>query len=204
MKPMFRFMLVPTLLLLAPLALADEIESPDAVPRELRAFVAAHSKAIWYSQADLDRDGKGDYLLVLQRDRKPGTDEYEMQERERPLLVLVRGADGGLHEAARNELVVLCSNCGGTMGDPFQGVEAGPGTFTVTHYGGSAERWSTSVKFNYSRKDKAWQLVRVEVENFNANDPDKGTTKAYAPPKDFGKIDFTAFDPEKYKGVGPR
>ena len=199
---MSRFAFV--LLLLPPFAVADEIESPDAVPKELRPFVAAHAKAIWYSQADLDRDGKGDFLLVLQRDRPPGTDEYELQEKQRPLLVLVRGADGNLHEAARNELVVLCSNCGGVMGDPFQGVEAGPGTFTVTHYGGSAERWSTSVKFNYSRKDQAWQLVRVEEENFNANDPDKGTTKVFTPPKDFGKIDFRAFDPEKFKGVGPR
>ena len=50
-------------------AVADEIDSPDAVPKELRSFVAKASKAIWYSQADLDRDGKEDYLLVLQRDR---------------------------------------------------------------------------------------------------------------------------------------
>ena len=192
------------LLLLPPVAVADEIESPEAVPKDLRPFVQAHAKAIWYSQADLDRDGKDDYLLVLQRDRPAGTDEYELQDKQRPLLVLVRGADGALHEVARNERGVLCSNCGGVMGDPFQGLEAGPGTFTVTHYGGSADRWGTSVKFNYSRKDEAWQLVRVEEENFSAFDPDKGTTKVFTPPKDFGKIDFRDFDPEKFKGVGPR
>jgi hypothetical protein len=203
MKKMLRIGVAFALLL--PLAaVADEIDSPDAVPKELRSFVAKASKAIWYSQADLDRDGKQDYLLVLQRDRPPGSGEYELQDRQRPLLVLVRGADGALHEAARNELVVLCSNCGGVMGDPFQGVEAGPGTFTVSHYGGSADRWGTSVKFNYSRKDKAWQLVRVEEENFSAFDPDKGTTRVFTPPKDFGKIDFTTFDPETFKGVGPR
>jgi hypothetical protein len=185
-------------------AFADEIESPEAVPAELRPFVEAGTKAIWFSQADLDRDGKGDYLLVLQRERKPGEDEYAMPEKQRPLLVLLRGADGKLHEAARNERVVLCSNCGGTMGDPFVGIDAGPGTFTVSHYGGSAWRWGTSVRFNYSRKDNAWQLVRVEEESFNATDPEHGSTKVFTPPKAFGKIDFTDFDPEKFKGVGPK
>ena len=57
---------------------------------------------------------------------------------------------------------------------------------------------------DYSRKDKAWQLVRVEEENFNANDPDKGTTKVFTPPKDFGKIDFRDFDPEDFKGKGEK
>jgi len=202
---MSKFACAAAIALLAPATgLADEIAAPGDVPPQLRPFVEKGTKAIWFSKADLDRDGKDDYVFVLERDRPPGAEEYDMQVKQRPLLVLVQGEGGKLHEVARNERVVLCSNCGGAMGDPFQGVEAGPGTFTVTHYGGSADRWSTSVKFNYSRKDKAWQLVRVEEENFNANDPDKGTSKAFTPPKDFGKIDFKDFDPAKWKGVGEK
>ena len=193
------------LALLVPLAAsADEIASPRDVPAELRPFVAAGTKAIWYSKADLDRDGKDDYLFVLQKDPKPGAEEYEIEETQRPLLVLLRGADGKLRETARNERVVLCSNCGGVMGDPFVGIEAGPGTFTVMHYGGSSWRWSSNVRFNYSRKDRAWQLVRVETSSFHASDPEKEKVEVATPPKDFGKIDFKDFDPEKWQGVGPR
>ena len=90
------------------------------------------------------------------------------------------------------------------MGDPFQGVEVEPKTFTVTHYGGSAWRWSVDYKFAYSRKDDTWQLVKVEESSFHASAPDKGENKTHTPPKDFGKIDFADFDPEKWKNQGPR
>jgi hypothetical protein len=192
-------------LLLAPLAVdADEVESAQQLPAELRAFVAPGTQPIWFSKADLDKDGNDDYLLVLQKERKPGADDYEMEEAQRPLLVLLNGEDGKLREAARNERVVLCSNCGGVMGDPFVGIEAGAGSFTVMHYGGSSWRWSTNVKFAYSRKDRAWQLVRVEESSFHASDPDKEKVEVATPPRDFGKIDFKDFDPAKWKGVGPR
>ena len=90
------------------------------------------------------------------------------------------------------------------MGDPFVGIEASAGTFTVMHYGGSSWRWSSNVRFNYSRKDKAWQLVRVETSSFHTADPDKEKVEVATPPKDFGKIDFADFDPEDWKGKGPR
>ena len=197
-------LLVATLLLVPLAAHADDVESTEQLPADLRGFVEQGTKPIWFSTADLDKDGKDDFLLVLQKDRKPGVEEYEMEEKQRPLLLLVQGSDGKLREAARNERVVLCSNCGGVMGDPFVGIEANPGTFTVMHYGGSAWRWSSSVRFDYSRKDRAWQLVRVEESNFHTADPDKEKVEVATPPKDFGKIDFRDFDPGKWKGVGPR
>src|SRR5207247_155192 len=107
-----------------------------------------------------------------------------------------RGADGKLSLAKRNEKVVLCSQCGGVMGDPFQGVTVGPKTFSVSHYGGSAWRWSNEYKFNYSMRDKTWQLVRGEDSSFHASDPKNEKTNVYIPPRDYGKIDIADFDPE--------
>src|SRR5690348_14425498 len=101
-------------LLLVPVAVhADDVESAAQLPVDLRAFVEPGTRPIWFSKADLDKDGRDDFLLVLQKDRKPGAEEYEIEEKQRPLLLLVRGTDGKLREAARNERVVLCSNCGG-------------------------------------------------------------------------------------------
>lgn len=162
------------------------------VPAEVKSFVEQGSKAIALKSADLNGDGLKDYILVLERENNT--------ENQRPLLILVRGKDKKLTEAKRNEKIVMCSDCGGMMGDPFQGVTVGKNTFTINHYGGSAERWSVSYKFNYSRIDKTWQLVRIENGSFNANEPNKTMKrKIKTPPKDFGKVDIADFNPADYE-----
>ena len=85
------------------------------------------------------------------------------------------------------------------MGDPFQGVIAKTKSFSVSHYGGASERWSDEYTFNYSPRDKTWQLVRAEVSSFYAADPNKEKTKIYVPPRDYGKIDIADFDPQHYR-----
>ena len=199
---MMRAALASLLLAMGAAAHADEITSPEALPRELRGFVESGTKAIWLAKADLDRDGREDAILVLERLARSPDDA--MEDGQRPLLLLSRQADGSLRVAARNDRVVMCSACGGVMGDPFMGVEAGAGSFTVSHYGGSSWRWSVDYSFNWSRRDRTWQLVRVESTSFHASEPDKVETKLSTPPKDFGKIDFADFDPEDWKGKGPR
>ena len=199
---MMRTALATLLMAASAQALADEIMSPEELPPELRGFVEPGTKAIWLAKADLDRDGREDAILVLER--LAHTSEDGLEERQRPLLVVTRQADGSLRVAKRNDRLVMCSGCGGVMGDPFQGVEAGPGTFTVSHYGGSAWRWTEDYRFNWSRKDRSWQLVRVEQTSFHTMEPDKVEAHVATPPKDFGKIDIADFDPGNWKGQGPR
>jgi hypothetical protein len=165
-------------------------------------FVAAGTRPLAFETADLNRDGRPDAILVLEPILKPGDDAFA--ERPRPLLVLVGQPDGTYREAARNAKVVYCSSCGGVMGDPFQGVDAGAGTFTVHNAGGSSWRWGVEYTFAYSRRDDAWQLVRVTENTFHASDPNGPKETVSTPPKHFGKIDLAAFDPENWKNQGPR
>ena len=185
------------LLCAAPPSVAAQDEALK-VPEEVRPFVEAGTKAIAVEAADLNGDGRGDFVLVLEREN-PSKDAEDFPVRQRPLLILLRGADGKLTEAKRNERLVMCSQCGGVFGDPFEGVEAGRNTFTVHHYGGSNWRWKNSYKFNYSRIDRTWQLVRTEELSYHTSDPDKMERHVYTPPRDFGKIDLADFDPENYK-----
>jgi hypothetical protein len=186
------------LLLCAAPSLAAAQDDELKVPAEVQPFVERGTKAIAVEAADLNGDGRGDFILVLEREN-PAKDENDFPVNQRPLLILVRGADGKLAEAKRNERVVMCSQCGGVFGDPFEGVIAGRNTFSVELYGGSNWRWKYSYKFNYSRLDKTWQLVRAEEISYHTSDPDKMKTRIFTPPKDYGKIDFADFDPEKYK-----
>lgn len=178
-------------------AQADELK----IPAEVAPFVETGTRAIALESADLNGDGTKDFILILQKE-KPALGEYELPEKSRPLLILTRSADGKLTTTKRNEDLVLCAQCGGVFGDPFEGVRVGRGTFTVDHYGGSNWRWKTTHRFNYSRIDKTWQLVRVENLSYHTSNPNKVKTEIETPPRHFGKIDIADFDPETYSNKG--
>src|SRR5437016_284507 len=157
---MRKFVGISIWLCVAPIMVAAQ--KPELkIPLEVAPFAETGTKALALESADLNGDGRGDFILVLEKE-KPTKDKDGFPADQRPLLILTRGADGKLAVAKRNERIVMCSECGGAFGDPFDGIIAGRGTFSVEHYGGSSERWKYSYKFNYSRIDKTWQLVRVE------------------------------------------
>lgn len=162
----------------------------EKIPAEVRKFITPGTHLLAMETADLNGDNLADYILVLE---KP-----DVEDDQRTLLIITRSPDGSLNRVKQNSKVVYCSTCGGMMGDPFQDVTVGPKTFTINHYGGSGWRWSTSTTFNYSRKDKTWQLVDVETSSFHASDPEKIKTTHHKPPRDFGKIDIADFDPDNY------
>ncbi|HLL83401.1 MAG TPA: hypothetical protein VK420_12140 [Longimicrobium sp.] len=180
---------------LAPATAQSKCRAVASLPAAVRPFVKRGTCAIELESKDLDLDGRGDYLLVLEQ-LQAGPDPAF--GRSRSLLVLTASAGGRLREAARNDGVVLCSGCGGVWGDPFEGVTADRGRFTVEHYGGSAWRWRVDYTFAYSRRDRAWQLVRVHQVNYHTGDPEATMKRReLRPPRDYGKVDLRAFDPDR-------
>lgn len=181
----------------------DRYVPMDELPREVRPFVEKGTKPLTLATADLNGDGLNDFILILERQKLKSSDP-DIEDRQRPLLLLIRQPDGTVKETKRNDKIVYCSTCGGMMGDPFQEVRTGKKTFTVSLYGGSAWRWSVEYTFNYSRLDNTWQLVRVEERSFHASEPDDCKTVVSIPKKNFGKIDIADFDPEKWEGQGQK
>ncbi|MCF8382327.1 MAG: hypothetical protein K9G39_01855 [Chlorobium sp.] len=171
------------------------------LPQGVGAFVEKGTLPLILSEADLDGDGLNDFILVLERQKVRSSDP-EIEVGQRPLFILIRQQGGALRLVRRNDDIVYCSACGGVMGDPFMDVGAGLKTFTVYHYGGSAWRWSVNYTFNYSRRDRTWQLVRVEEERFHVSEPEKVEKEVLTPPKHYGKIDIADFHPERWKGTG--
>jgi hypothetical protein len=168
------------------------------IPTEVQEFIETDAAPIALEKADLNGDGRTDFLVVTERARIAGE---ESPGDQRLLFILLRGTDGKLKPGDRSEMVVYCKSCGGVMGDPFAGVEVRRGSFIVNNYGGSNLRWSESYQFDYSRRDKTWQLVRAVSETFNALEPKKMKTKILTS-KNFGKINLADFDParlEKFK-----
>lgn len=175
----------------------------DSVAAAVRPFVDRGTCAIAVARGDLDRDGRADYVLVTEPLEEPR--DAEAMGRPRSLRILTSDSAGRLRLAARSERAVLASGEGGIWGDPFEGVEVEPGSFTVDHYGGSAWRWRMDFTFAYSRRDRAWQLVRAVELSYHNVDPEPTMKRhVYTPPRSYGKIDLRDFDPARYRGRGPR
>jgi len=193
---------VLTLLVLpaAVLAQNDEVK----VPAEVKPFVEQGRIPIELVAGDLNADGRKDFLLVISGVVPEGA-PYEEGAGERSVLILVREPDNSLRLAGRNDLVAYCKNCGGVFGDPYAGVNVRGTRFTVNNYGGSNDRWAYSYTFDYSRRDRNWQLVRAEETTFHALDPKHTERKRiFTPPKNFGLITFTDFSPDSYLRKGKK
>ena len=199
MMPLMLLLMLPLMLLGLWPADARAVETL-AVPPALTQFMPKGHVLIALERADLDGDGIKDYLAVTQEpvSEEANGETLDEEPGSRRLIILTaQGKDGPYTVAAFSDKVVMCEQCGGVMGDPFMEVETGKKTFTVHHYGGSAWRWSYDYTFNYSRIDKAWQLVEAREGSFHATEPDKEKMDIYTP-KDFGKVDLRNFDPYTY------
>ena len=174
------------------------------VPDEVRRFIEKQRIPIALETGDLNADGRNDLILVIS-DVVSKNAPYEEGAGARSVLILIRESNGSLDLAARNDLVAYCKNCGGALGDPFAGVTISGTRFTVSNYGGSASRWSYEYTFDYSRRDRTWQLVRAEESSFHALDPERTKRhRIYTPPKHFGLITFADFDPDNFQAKGKR
>jgi hypothetical protein len=175
------------------------------VPDEIKAFVNKDMVPIACESGDLNADGRKDYVLVLSKIVPEGSIGDEAGDAPRPTIVLIRDVNNKLSIAAQNDKAAYCKNCGGVFGDPFAGLAVSGTRFTVSNYGGSNDRWADEFTFAYSKRDSTWQLVRVEETTFRATDPSHTTHKhVFIPPKDFGLINFSDFDPENYRKQGKK
>jgi hypothetical protein len=168
-------------------------DSSMIIPPDAAAFIGKDQKALAFESGDLNGDGTIDHILVLENSV---TNPDEDGSDKRTLLIITRGADQKLTLAKRNDRIVLCRSCGGSFGDPFDGVYIERNGFTVHNYGGSWQRWSLDIQFKYSRLDRTWQLVRFDKEEYDSHDPNKVGTSSSKTPRDFGKIDIADFDPD--------
>ena len=165
---------------------------------EEQAALPAGQQVVSWEVADLNRDGRLDAIMVSEA-KTAGEDEGP-----RLLQVLLRQPDGKLKVVVRNKRAVMCRQCGGIFGDPFEGIQTQAGGFTLLHYGGSSWRWREDYRFAWSRRDQTWQLVAVDSLSYHTSDPDNEKKQHARPPRDFGLINLADFDYENWQGRGQR
>lgn len=166
---------------------------PENLPTELKAFVPEGYEALNATSGDLNLDSFPDVVLIIRQPNEHDTSDVVDHPTKRPLLILLGEGGNKYKLAARNDNVVLCVDCGGVFGDPFEGVSIKNGVFSVEHYGGSAWRWTKIITFKYSPKDKNWLLSRVGSDSFHTSDPNK-VKSTIKTAKNFGRVLFEKYD----------
>lgn len=140
------------------------------IPTEAQLFVINGFEPLDYITGDLNGDKKADAILIL---KQPGEDTFDMDAAApRPLILLLRQADGKLKQVIRNDKAIMCRQCGGVFGDPYAGTKIAANSFTLSFYGGSNWRWENDYRFVYKSIKKNWYLVKESQANYHTSDPE--------------------------------
>jgi hypothetical protein len=164
---------------------------------ELVLFLLPGHEVLDFQKGDINADGLEDVILVQKAIGELETYEVSGQPAPRPLMLLLRQPDGALKLAARNDQLVYCVECGGMMGDPYQGITIKGNYFSIEHFGGSAWRWSHIITFKYNPNKQGWYLHKDGSQSFHAAYPDSTMEEKIKTTKDFGEVHFTDYSIHK-------
>ena len=121
--------------------------------KSITEFIPKGYDTVETATGDLNKDGISDLVMVL-RDKREDTAQMgsEINDMDRLLIILFKTTDGWkLAGKSRHE--ILCKNCGGIYGDPFNGINIANGVLVIDHYGGSNWRWAYTHKFRFQNGD---------------------------------------------------
>ncbi len=134
---------------------------PVLVPQEVRRFVESGTHVAALASADINGDGRIDYVLVLEKD-----EVEDNPEGDRTLLILIRLPDHSLKLAVRNDTVALCRIMQGAGGGID--VVAHRNTFEIRQSIGSAAGGGVNTLiFRYSKKARDWLLTHYDRDSYD-------------------------------------
>lgn len=160
------------------------------LPEELKPFIPAGYEMLDFVTGHLDNDNSNDAILIL---KVAGEDSITDSEPNRPLLLLTRNKEGKLLIAKRNDKMVMCRQCGGVFGDPYEKTEINNQGFSISFYGGSNWRWGYDYQFTYDVKLKDWILAREKQISYLNTEPELQIKETVIEADETGIISFTDF-----------
>ena len=144
---------------------------------------------------DLNLDNFKDLIIVLKTKNEEIREDL-MDNPNRPLLIFVAIANNQFKFLSRNDNIVKCFSCGGTMGDPYVDIVIKNGYFSVEHYGGSRERWTQITTFKYDKSKNDFFLHRDSeevIDILTSEDNPKTISSTNKTKKDFGIVKFSDY-----------
>jgi hypothetical protein len=170
-------------------------QTEKGLPAEIEQFILKGHQLLDFVTGDLNGDKRPDAILIL---KIAGEDTLQREDDtypKRPMLLLVRQHNGALKLAARNDTVVMCRQCGGIFGDPYESVSIEKAAFSINFYGGSAWRWSHEYSFRYNPLKKDWFIYRESQTSYWNGDPDKSFSSATVASDELPVLSFSQYRP---------
>jgi hypothetical protein len=171
-------------------ASAHVFAQEKTLPQEAKPFVLPGYDMLDYITGDLNNDKKQDAILLL----KQNMEDTSYDELKRPMIILLRQADRKLQQVKRNDDVIMCRQCGGAFGDPYEGIEIKNAGFNIRFYGGSSWRWSFDYSFRYDSLKTNWYLVKEKQVNYHSTDMDKTWKEITLPAAELGTMAIDSFN----------
>lgn len=159
--------------------------------KDVQSFVPAGYSILDQVKGDINLDGVEDLILVLKSDDE---DNGGDTNKNRWVYLLEGNKEGAYKVVRKSDKTVLCHDCGGTMGDPYQTIVIKNGYFSIEHYGGSGMRWTRIITYKYDKSKNEWFLHKDGGESFHSSNPDKVESSYVKTTKDFGTVKFEDYD----------
>ena len=156
-------------------------------------FVPPGYAILFQTSCNLNLDSITDKIILL---HKMGDDTftYEPSMDKRILLLLYGQADQSFKLALQHSKLIYYYGYDLNFKEAFVDISCKPGQFTISHYGGFAERWGRSTTFNYNAADAKWYLIEDAYTTFQAIDEAHTLKEEIRTPKEFGKVLIDSFD----------
>lgn len=98
--------------------------------------------------------------------------------------------------------VIMKSDDGGAMGDPFEGLEIKNRVITINHSGGGGRfEWGYTHKYRLDLKDKIWKLIGVTVNMLDKNVRDQNLDYNLLTKKAIYKVECLTEELNKCKNI---
>lgn len=163
-----------------------ETSTSRTMADEVRGLLPSGTEVLSLSRGDINADARPDVVVAV--DGSSGD-----AKTPRSILLFVRDAEGQLRLAARNDHIVPCAECGGSLGEPGVHLVSRSGSFVLRTEGGTGWHWSNEYSFEHAGSDR-WQLVSVSRTRTHRTSHE--TSSSTRTPGDFGQVDFVDFNPE--------
>jgi len=130
----------------------------NAQKKTITSFIPKDYDTLQTVKGDLNKDGIEDVVLALYH--KMENEELEninVDSIPKRVLIILLASKSGYRQVVKTSNALLCKNCGGVFGDPYAGLSITKSVLTISHYGGSAWRWSYNHKFRLQNNN--WFLI---------------------------------------------
>ncbi|MEO7309348.1 MAG: hypothetical protein ABIX01_03045 [Chitinophagaceae bacterium] len=175
----------------------------QALVKQLNSFIPKGFGLKDTAFGDLNNDGKMDVAFAIYS-LKEDNEAFEdtAMNMSRPLLLLIQQPDGKLKLAKRNNNLIMCKQCGGGMGDPFESLLIKKNSVILSFYGGSSWRWGDTYGFSWDATIQTWRLTKEDHTSFQGGDPEATTKNTIIPASEIANFNFDNFNINTLSGPG--